>query len=274
MLAVSASFSQTTINSLKKSDIMEQSNIQAENKQAIRFLYDSIFNTKNFEKFSEIISTDYTNSFGNKGIEGFQKSIIELAKAFPDAHWEMEDIVAEGNKVIVKQKFIGTHTNAFQDIPATNNKVAVNGITTYELQNKKIVYSQAQTDRYSFLQQLGQLSTTVSDSKFNIDNSNQVYFVDRFIIPEKSISEFIKQMNLNRNFVKTQSGYIRGEAFQYFDNRRNLILMTIAVWKNQDYLDKAKKAMQTEFKRVDFNPVEFNKRLHIKMDRGEFESIK
>lgn len=253
---------------------MEQLKTQAENKQAIHFLYDSIFNVKKFEKLNEIISTDYTNALGNKGIEGFQKSIIALAKSFPDAHWEMEDIVAEGNKVIVKQKFIGTHTNAFQDIPATNNKVTVNGITTYELQNKKIIYSQAQTDRYGFLQQLGQLSTTVSESNFNIDDSNQVYFVDRFIIPEKSISEFIKQMNLNRNFVKTQPGYIRGEAFQHFDNRRNLILMTIAVWKNQDYLDKAKKAMQTEFKRVGFNPVEFNKRLDIKMDRGEFKSLK
>lgn len=274
MLAVSTSFSQTTVNSLKKSEIMGQSNIQSENKQTIRFLYDSIFNTKNFEKFSEIISTDYTNSFGNKGIEGFQKSIIELAKAFPDAHWEMEDIVAEGNKVIVKQKFIGTHTNAFQDIPATNNKVAVNGMTTYELQNKKIVYSQVQTDRYGFLQQLGQLEVVTTHSKPETEYKNIVYFIDQFMIPEKSVLEFMKQMKLNREFVKTLSGYIKSEAFQHYDEDGNLVVITIAVWENQDQLNRAKSAVQKEFKRTGFNPSAFNKRLQVKMERGEFTSLK
>lgn len=267
-------FSQTNINSSKKSNPMEQLNIQNENKQAIRFLYDSIFNTKKFGKLSEIISTDYTNSIGGKGIEGFQKTILELSKAFPDAHWELEDIITEGNKVIVKQKFTGTHAGLFQDIQATKKKVSVNGISTYELQNKKIIFSQVQTDRYSFLQQLGQLPTTITLSKPETESKNFVYFIDQFSIPEKSIPEFIKQMNLNRDFVKTLPGYIKGEGFQHYDKDGNLILITIAVWENQDQLNKAKSAIQTEFKRTGFNPSVFYKLLQIKMERGEFTSLK
>ena len=265
-------FSQSTMNPSKKSNPMEQLTIQAENKKAIRFLYDSILNTKKLENFSQIISTDYTNSFGNKGIEGFQKSILELTNAFPDAHWEAEDVIAEGNKVIVKQKFTGTHSGIFQNIEATNNKIAVNGITTYELKDRKIIFSQVQTDRYSFLQQLGQLPTTAPELKPKTEN--QVYFIDQFSIPEKSIAEFLPQMNSNRNFVKVLPGYIKGEAFQHYDKDGNLILITVAVWENQDQLNKAKTIMQAEFKKNKFNPAEFNQRLKITMKRGEFNSLK
>ena len=59
-------------------------------KETVRFLYDSILNTKQFDKLTKVISPEYTNELGGKGVEGFQKSIHRLALAFPDAHWEFE----------------------------------------------------------------------------------------------------------------------------------------------------------------------------------------
>jgi predicted ester cyclase len=99
---------------------------------------------------------------GGKGVEGFQKSVLELAKAFPDAHWKAEEILADGNKVVVKQKFTGTQTNQFQNFKPTNKNVSVDGITTFELQNGKIIHNQALTDRLGFLQQLGVLPGDLS----------------------------------------------------------------------------------------------------------------
>jgi len=149
--------SQSAGKSLKKSNAMNSVKQQSENKESIRFLYDSIFNKRQFEKLGEIISGDYTNSFGVKGVAAFQKSVLELSKAFPDAQWKVEEIIAEGNKVVVRQKFTGTHKNQFQNIAPTNKIVSVDGIAIYEIQNGKIIHSQVQTDRLGFLQQLGVL---------------------------------------------------------------------------------------------------------------------
>jgi predicted ester cyclase len=150
-------FSQVTDKPIEKSNKMDNIN----NKEIIQSLY-YLLNKKQFEKLSEIISVDYINPLGGKGVEGFQKSLLELAKAFPDAHWKAEEILADGNKVVVKQKFTGTQTNQFQNFKPTNKNVSVDGITTFELQNGKIIHSQVLTDRLGFLQQLGVLPIDLS----------------------------------------------------------------------------------------------------------------
>jgi predicted ester cyclase/heme-degrading monooxygenase HmoA len=252
-------FTQTTNNKLlKKSTRMEN----LSTKETVRILYDSILNTKQFEKLNQVISPDYTNQVGEKGVEGFQKSIIGLAAAFPNAHWAIEEMISEGNKIVVKQKFTGTQTNQFQNIPPTNKIVSVEGIATYELQNGKITQSKIQTDRLSFMQQLGIIPNNILPT-----NENTVYFVDKFFVPKASAEEFIKQMQSNRGFIAKLSGYVSGNAFEKTDSVGNLTVMTIAIWESQVKLDEAKQAVQAEFKRIGFNPVKFYQRLNIKMER-------
>lgn len=241
------------------------------NKEIIRFLYDSILNKKNFEKLSEVVSTDYTNASGGTGVEGFQKTIFALSKSFPDARWIAEEIIGDGNKVVVKQKFTGTQSNPFQNIKPTNKYVSVDGSATYKLQNGKIIHSQVLTDRLEFLQQLEILPNDISTVSNKKEIPNAVYFIDKFSIPKKSIEEFKKQMNYNREFIKALSGYESGEAFEQTDSEGNLSILTIAVWENQDKLNEAKMVMQTEFKRIEFNPVEFYQRLNIKLERGLYK---
>lgn len=258
--------SQNTINkSFKKQDRMENLNT----KEIIHFLYDSILNTKQFEKLSQVVSDDYTNQAGEKGVAGFQKSIIGLATAFTNAHWTIEEIICEENKVVVKQKFTGTQTSQFQNISPTNKSVLVDGIATYELKNGKIIRSQIQTDRLGFMQQLG-----IIPNKITPINENTVYFVDKFFIPKTSIDEFINQMKSNQDFIANLSGYIKMEAVQKTDGDGNLTIITIAVWESQNKLDEARQSVQTEYKRVGFNPAEFYQRLNIKMEREIYSVLK
>lgn len=238
-------------------------------KETICFLYDSILNTKQFEKLNQVVSADYINQVGEKGVEGFQKSIIGLATAFTNAHWTIEEIISEEQKVVVKQKFTGTQTGLFQNISPTNKAVSVDGIATYELKNGKIIRSQIQTDRLSFLQQLG-----VIPNKIITTNERSVYFVDKFFVPKTSIDEFTKQMKSNQAFIANLSGLIKREAIQKTDTLGNLTIITIAVWESQDKLDEAKQSVQTEFKRISFNPAEFYQRLNIKMEREIYSGLK
>jgi predicted ester cyclase/heme-degrading monooxygenase HmoA len=227
--------SQNTIQSLKKQNRLENLNT----KETIHFLYDSILNTK------------------------------QLSTAFQNAHWTIEEIICEEQMVVVKQKFTGTQTSQFQNISPTNKSVLVDGIATYELKNGKIIHSQIQTDRLGFMQQLGIIPYTITPI-----SEIAVYFVDNFFVPKTSIDEFTKQMKYNQDFIANLSGYIKREAVQKADSLGNLTIITIVVWESQDKLDEAKQSVQTEFKRIGFNPAEFYKRLNIKMEREIYSGLK
>lgn len=274
LLLNQSAFSQNTNKPLKNSIKMENVKNQTETKDLVIFLYDSIFNKRQFEKLPEIISDNYTNPFGGKGSDGFKKSIIDLVNAFPDGHWIIEEIIAEGTKVVVKQKFKGTQKNQFQTIKPTNNKVSVDGIATYEIENKRIVKSQVQTDRLAFLQQLGSLPLDLSNVSNAKEDSNTVYFIDKVSIPKRSRDEFMKQMKATNTIIKTLPGYIRGEMFEQFKSDGNSVILTIAVWENEEKLNMAKVSIQNEFKRIGFNPMEFFNRLNIKMEREEYTNLK
>lgn len=245
----------------------------AKKKEIIHLLYDSVLNKKQYEKLPEIFSPEYTNPAGIKVAAGFQETILELTNAFPDAQWEVKEIIAGENKVVVKQKFTGTHKNKFQSIRPTGKTVSADGIVTYEFKNDKIIGSQVQTDRLGFLQQLGVLPINLSDLPGKKENPDAIHIIDKFSVPKASIEEFVKRMNYNRAFIKTLSGFISDQVFEQKDKEGNLILITIAVWENTDKLNEAKTAVQTEYRRIGFNPIEFYQRLNIKMERGEYSNF-
>ncbi|HET9486206.1 MAG TPA: hypothetical protein VFO54_02180, partial [Chryseosolibacter sp.] len=59
------------------------------NKEAIDDLYENILNNRRFELLDSLVSKDYTNSQGEKGIEAFKKGVVAITKAFPDARWTL-----------------------------------------------------------------------------------------------------------------------------------------------------------------------------------------
>lgn len=95
-----------------------------------------------------------------------------------------------------------------------------------------------------------------------------ICFIDKFNVPKNSINEFTQRMNYNRNFVKSLDGFVKSEAYQKKDQEGNFIIMTIAEWKSQNYLNKAKELVQTEFQRINFNPNEFYQALNVTLERG------
>ena len=107
--------------------------------------------------------------------------------------------------------------------------------------------------------------------KDQIENDKTVCFIDKFFVPENSIKEFTQRMNYNRSFIKNLPGFIKDEAYEQKDEKGNLTIITIAVWQSQEDVNNAKKAVQDEYKRIKFNPLEFYERLNIKMERGLYK---
>ena len=74
--------------------------------------------------------------------------------AFPDMKGEIEDMVAEGDEVVVRVINTGTHTATFYGIPATGKKVAIEAMLV-RVKDGKVVESWAITDTFGTMMQLG-----------------------------------------------------------------------------------------------------------------------
>jgi steroid delta-isomerase-like uncharacterized protein len=92
-----------------------------------------------------------------QGTEQNRQFIGSLRAAFPDVHYTVEDQIAEGDKVVVRYRFRGTHLGAFQGMPPTGKQITYTGILIYRLVDGKIGEQWTEFDLLGFLRQLGVL---------------------------------------------------------------------------------------------------------------------
>ena len=90
------------------------------------------------------------------GLENFKEAVADFTKAFPDLKIEIQDMVAEGDRVAVRFTHRGTHTGAtFAGIPPTGKRVVwtCNGI--YRVAKGKLVEEWFNEDSLAMMKQLG-----------------------------------------------------------------------------------------------------------------------
>ena len=80
---------------------------------------------------------------------------MSLRNSLPDLHVSVEDMIAEGDKVVTRSLFRGTHRGDFQRMPASGKQIAVEVIDILRLENGKIVERWGQSDQLGMMQQLG-----------------------------------------------------------------------------------------------------------------------
>ncbi len=78
-----------------------------------------------------------------------------FVNAFPDARVTVEDLIAEGDKVVTRWTFQGPHTSDFQGIPPTGKHVTMAGIDINRIAGGKIVEHWVEFDGLGLMQQLG-----------------------------------------------------------------------------------------------------------------------
>lgn len=125
------------------------------NKELIRKMYNECLNTRKLELLDQFIDENFVDARGEKGPAGFSKTINAMYQGFPDIHWNIEDMMAEGNQVVIRWIWNGTNTGQFRNWAASGKKVHDNGIAIYKIENNKVVSVSMQTDRLGFLQQIG-----------------------------------------------------------------------------------------------------------------------
>ena len=120
---------------------------------------DEVFNKGNMKVMDELLSSNVVehNPFPGQGpgLEGFKKSLTELRQAFPDLHMTVDDMLADGDKVIIRSTMTGTHKGSFMNMPATGKQVKVEGIDIVRIKDGKAVEHWGVTDTMTMMQQLG-----------------------------------------------------------------------------------------------------------------------
>jgi steroid delta-isomerase-like uncharacterized protein len=90
-----------------------------------------------------------------QGYEGFKQLTIAFRAAFPDIHVEIEDMLAEGDKVSARFRLRGTNTGSFQGMPPTGKAVNVNATGIFRVVDGRVTDNWVNMDFLGLLQQLG-----------------------------------------------------------------------------------------------------------------------
>jgi steroid delta-isomerase-like uncharacterized protein len=130
-----------------------------DNKVVIRRLVEEVYNKGNLDVVDELVAPDIFNHPAvpehQHGIASF-KHVMEWVRNFSsDVHYDVDDIIAEGDKVAVRMTQSGTHTGTVRGIPPTGKSFSVDCVHWFWLANGKVAEMWAVRDDLSRLEQLG-----------------------------------------------------------------------------------------------------------------------
>jgi predicted ester cyclase len=130
-----------------------------DNKALIRRFYEEVFNKRNLAALDDFYSPDHIDHTLPPGLpvgpEGTKQAIVTMLSGFPDLRITIEDMIAEGDKVVTRFTTHGTQQGALGSVPPTGKRVAVSTIEITRIVGGKIVEDWGLDDRLSMLQQLG-----------------------------------------------------------------------------------------------------------------------
>ena len=129
-----------------------------DNKLLVRRLFEEVLNQRNLALIDEFFSPNHVEHASTgpvHGTEGMKQYYMIYLTAFPDAHYTVEDQIAEGDKVVTRWTARGTHKGELMGIPATGKQGTVTGIGIVRFEGGKLVEAWTEFDALGMMQQLG-----------------------------------------------------------------------------------------------------------------------
>ena len=132
-----------------------------ENKALVRRYFEEIWDKGNLDLIEELFTTNFvrhgpTATEGEvRGLEGFKGVVSMYRTAFPDLRVPIEDLIAEGDRVVTRWTARGTHQGELMGIAPTGNQVGVTGIIVDRISGGKIEEEWVDYDTLHLMQQIG-----------------------------------------------------------------------------------------------------------------------
>ncbi|HEX6554383.1 MAG TPA: ester cyclase [Ktedonobacteraceae bacterium] len=129
-----------------------------DNKALMRRAYEEVYNQRNLAVLDELCVPDFvyhSASMTIQGLEAYKHFASLLFAAFPNGRFSIEDMIAEGDRVVVRHTFRGSHQGDFRGIAPTDKQVTTTAIVISRIANGKAIEAWFNGDDLGRMQQLG-----------------------------------------------------------------------------------------------------------------------
>jgi heme-degrading monooxygenase HmoA len=103
--------------------------------------------------------------------------------------------------------------------------------------------------------------------------SSSLLRIDKFVVPASSREEFLRRVRETHDILRLQSGFVRDAILEQYAGPGRFNLVTIAEWRSQDDIDKARTAVLEAHAASGFDPREAIERLGIEADIAYYRQL-
>lgn len=136
--------------------------ITTNNKAFVRQFYKEVLADWNMALVDEVVSPNFRShdwpEGGPTGPQAFRNFYSAIRSALPDAHYEIDDLIAEDDKVVVRWRLLGTHKGDFRGIAPTGRAITLSGIAIYRLERGKLMERWVETNLHSLFGEIRESS--------------------------------------------------------------------------------------------------------------------
>lgn len=130
------------------------------NANIARRYFEEVWNRGNVSTLDELLAPNYLNHTPSTpdpppGPAGLKPIVLAMRRAFPDLHYEIKDVIATEQSVVVRVLMTGTHRGDLFGVAATGRRVEVEQINIEHIRDGRIVEHWRITDELKLMRQLG-----------------------------------------------------------------------------------------------------------------------
>ncbi|MFB0565966.1 MAG: ester cyclase [Candidatus Aminicenantaceae bacterium] len=138
---------------------VEEVDPTAENRALAHRWNDEVWNKADTAAMDEILAENIIFNYAPPGIEqnleGYKQTVASYHNVFSDMVLTIEDMIAEGDKVVVRWSGHSIHSSEYMGIPPTGKEVGITGISIIRIEGGKIVEEWTEMDSLGMMMQLG-----------------------------------------------------------------------------------------------------------------------
>lgn len=138
---------------------MTSADLSADNKALVEDLYVNIISKGQMDRLHELVADDCLDHGAEEmGWEnGFVDHVAWFRESFPDVVVEVNDMVAEDDRVVAYWTMTGTHEGEFWGVQPTGRKISGTAISLLRFRAGQLVEYKVNPDVYGALEQMGVL---------------------------------------------------------------------------------------------------------------------
>ena len=142
-----------------------------QNKALVRRAIEEVLSHGDWEVFEEIYAPNVVTHYQApvvpagklEGRDALRQIVESYRTAFPDLIATVEDVLAEGDKVVIRWTSTGTHRGPLGTVPATGKRVSVRAMAITRIAGGQLVEGWVMDDQLGMLQQLGVVPSMAGD---------------------------------------------------------------------------------------------------------------